>query len=286
MKRSTDFFCTGREVVCAAPPPVGRAREIRRLIQGSSPEIWPETISDSEEVLAQKWGGLFWATSLEKIFGGVIAIISFRPGGWMQQSAAEVCYPFGREHGRHRAVKRREFITLLGGGAAAWPLAARAQQAGRMSKVGYLGTSSPSLEKPLVDAFRLRWEHPSNDCRKGRQYHGPHRLLRRSQSGVDGSRRKPQPTGRQRHRRDHLERRDRGEATGGAARVGPYGDHDRRARQPDQSRYCRDRNERPASSGPYVRPYAPYAACQQRTGNRHGLHDLGSSARRRACDRH
>src|SRR5215468_5454110 len=29
----------------------------------------------------------FWATSLEKIFGGVIAIISLRPGGWMQQSA-------------------------------------------------------------------------------------------------------------------------------------------------------------------------------------------------------
>src|SRR5262245_50340327 len=28
----------------------------------------------------------FWATSLEKIFGGVIAIISFRPGGWMQQT--------------------------------------------------------------------------------------------------------------------------------------------------------------------------------------------------------
>jgi hypothetical protein len=28
-----------------------------------------------------KWGGLFWATSLKKIFGGVIAIISFRPGG-------------------------------------------------------------------------------------------------------------------------------------------------------------------------------------------------------------
>ena len=33
----------------------------------------------------------FWATSLEEIIGGVIAIISFRPGGWMQQSAVRRC---------------------------------------------------------------------------------------------------------------------------------------------------------------------------------------------------
>ena len=52
-------------------------------------------------------------------------------------------------------MRRRAFITLLGG-AAAWPLVARAQQTGKVSRIGFLGPSSPALERHLVDAFRQK----------------------------------------------------------------------------------------------------------------------------------
>ena len=55
-------------------------------------------------------------------------------------------------------MRRREFIAVLGSGAVAWPLAARAQQPAKVPTIGFLGAGTPSADTLWAAAFvqRLR----------------------------------------------------------------------------------------------------------------------------------
>ena len=64
-------------------------------------------------------------------------------------------------------MKRRAFITLLGGAAAAWPLAARAQQPTKLPTIGYLGGVTPAADGQRVASFvqqlhELGWNEGRN----------------------------------------------------------------------------------------------------------------------------
>ena len=86
-------------------------------------------------------------------------------------------------------MKRRDFITLLGGGAATWPLAARAQQADRVRRVGVLiGYAEDDPEtKARLAAFRQMLE--KRGWSEGRNIHIETRF-----AGSDSSKYKPLAT--------------------------------------------------------------------------------------------
>jgi putative ABC transport system substrate-binding protein len=64
-------------------------------------------------------------------------------------------------------MRRREFITLLGGAAATWPLAAQGQQSGRMRRIGLLESGGGTFAKTRAELFRatlaqLGWHEGGN----------------------------------------------------------------------------------------------------------------------------
>jgi hypothetical protein len=68
-------------------------------------------------------------------------------------------------------IRRREFVILLGGATAAWPLVARAQPSGKTYRIGFLGPGSYAERKRDVDALRTGLRRLGYE--EGRNIDGP-----------------------------------------------------------------------------------------------------------------
>src|SRR5215471_5162529 len=72
-------------------PPWGEGARKSKIHPGAIPGNWSETISGGEEVLAQKWGGLFLGYLLGRNYRRRDRDHLVPPGGWLQQSAVPRC---------------------------------------------------------------------------------------------------------------------------------------------------------------------------------------------------